>query len=216
MTPRGHDAISGKFLLDTASDGAVTLFSPVVREHRLAGPAPTMPAGASGEMQAISRGESLTLGGFLLREPLIALSVSGSGMLADAAHAGLIGMEVLRRFTVTLDYARGRIFLEKNATFNSTFDHDASGLRVQPQGEDLTTLEVRRVLPGSPGAEAGFQNGDVILSVDGRPVRGDHAARSAASLSERREGVLALDPAARRDPQAPDQVPADDLVRREF
>ena len=167
---RGHGTLNGKFLLDTASDAAVTLFSPLVRERGLAGPQPTRPAGATGEMQAVSRGESLALGGFLLRDPLIVLSVSESGALADPAHAGLIGMEVLRRFTVTLDYARKRVLLDKNAAFKSSFDYDASGLRVASPGQDLTTLEVRRVLPGSPAAEAGFQPGDVILAVDGRAV----------------------------------------------
>jgi hypothetical protein len=155
---------------DTASDGAVTLYSPFVRERGLAGPPPTQPAGATGEMQGVTRGQSLDLGGFLLRDPLVVLSVSESGALADPGHAGLIGMEVLRRFTVTLDYQRKRVLLEKNAAFKASFDYDASGLRVQPQGQDLTTLEVRRVVPRSPGAEAGFEPGDVLLSVDGRPV----------------------------------------------
>jgi hypothetical protein len=170
LTVRGPGTLNGKFLLDTASDGAVTLYSPFVRERGLAGPPPTLPAGATGEMQAVSRGESLALGGFLLRDPLVVLSVSESGALADAGHAGLVGMDVLRRFTVTLDYARKRVLLEKNAAFKSSFDYDASGLRVQPQGQDLTTLEVRRVIPRSPAAEAGFEPGDVILAVDGRPV----------------------------------------------
>ncbi len=167
---RGHGTLNGEFLLDTGSDGALTLYSPLVRERGLAGPQPTRPAGASGEMQAVSRGESLALGGFLLRDPLVVLSVAESGAMADPAHAGAVGMEVLRRFTVTFDYAKKRILLEKNAAFNSSFDYDASGLRLASTGEDLTTLEVRRVLPGSPGAEAGFQPGDVILAVDGRVV----------------------------------------------
>jgi hypothetical protein len=170
LAVRGPGTLNGKFLLDTGSDGAVTLYSPFVRERGLAGPPPTLPAGATGEMQAVSRGESLALGGFLLRDPLVVLSVSESGALADAGHAGLVGMDVLRRFTVTLDYARKRVLLEKNAAFKSSFDYDASGLRVQPQGQDLTTLEVRRVIPRSPAAEAGFEPGDVILAVDGRPV----------------------------------------------
>ncbi len=167
---RGHGTLNGTFLLDTGSESAVTLFSPFVLERGLAGPQPTRPAGATGEMQGVSRGESLALGGFLLRDPLVVLTVSATGALADPGHAGLIGMEVLRRFTVTFDSARKRVLLEKNAAFDSSFDYDASGLRIQPQGEDLTTLEVRRVVPGSPGAEARFEPGDVILAVDGRAV----------------------------------------------
>ena len=76
----------------------------------------------------------------------------------------------MTRFKLTLDPAHKRLFLEKNGAFPEPFDYDASGLRVQPQGADLTTLEVRRVRPGSPGAEAGIRAGDVILAVDGRPI----------------------------------------------
>ncbi|HSS44002.1 MAG TPA: PDZ domain-containing protein, partial [Thermoanaerobaculia bacterium] len=31
--------------------------------------------------------------------------------------------------------------------------------------------ELRRVLPESPGAQAGLQSGDVLLALDGRPVK---------------------------------------------
>jgi len=170
LTPRGRATLSGKFLVDTAAEGAVTLFSSFVREHRLLPPPPTAPAGSGGTMQGIIRGETLEIGGHVLREPVITLSGASSGILSDPGHAGLLGMDVLRRFRVTLDGARGRILLEKSSAFADPFDYDASGLLVQPQGADLTTLEVRRVTPGSAGAQAGIEAGDVILAVDGRPV----------------------------------------------
>ena len=170
VTPRGGEALGGKFLVDTAAEGAVTLFSPFVREHQLLGPPPTAPAGSGGTKQGIIRGEALEIGGQRLREPVITLSGSPSGSLADERHAGALGMDVLRRFKLTLDASRGRMFLEKSSAFREPFDYDASGLRVEPQGTDLTTLEVRRVRPGSAGAQAGIQAGDVILAVDGRPV----------------------------------------------
>jgi C-terminal processing protease CtpA/Prc len=121
-------------------------------------------------MQAVMRGETLELGSETLREPIIAVSAATSGGLSDARHAGLLGMDVLRRFRLTLDPSRKRLLLEKNAAFPEPFDYDASGLRVQPQGADLTTLEVRSVRPGSPGAQAGLRAGDVILAIDGHPV----------------------------------------------
>ena len=170
VTPRGRETLGGRFLVDTANEGAVTLFSPFVQEHRLLGPPPTVPAGSGGTMQAVIRGETLEIGGQLLREPIITLSGSPDGSLADPRHAGVLGMDVLRRFKLTLDTSRGRMLLEKSSAFREPFDYDASGLRVQPQGADLTTLEVRRVTPGSAGAQAGLQAGDVILAVDGRPV----------------------------------------------
>lgn len=169
LIPRGGKAVEGKFLVDTASDGAVTLFSPFVREHPLAGPPPSS-SGGGGTMQGILRAEALEIGGHRLREPLVTLAGATTGPLSDARHAGSIGMEVLRRFNVTVDASRGRLFLEKNAAFGEPFDYDASGLRLQPQGKDLTTLEIRSVRPGSAGANAGLRAGDVILALDGRPI----------------------------------------------
>jgi C-terminal processing protease CtpA/Prc len=170
VTPRGEKPVDGIFLIDTADDAAVTFFSSFAGRHHLAGPPPPAPAGSGGAMQAVLRGETLKLGGESLREPILVLSASTSGLFSDTRHAGLLGMDVLRRFKLTLDPARKRLLLEKNAAFPEPFDYDASGLHVSPQGADLTTLEVRRVRPGSPGAEAGILAGDVILAVDGRPV----------------------------------------------
>lgn len=170
VTPRGGKPVDGTFLIDTADDAAVTFFSPFAEHRHLAGPPPPAPAGSSGAMQAVLRGEALKLGGESLREPILSISASTSGLFSDTRHAGLLGMDVLRRFKLTLDPSRKRMILEKNAAFPEPFDYDASGLRVQPQGADLTTLEVRRVRPGSPGAEAGIRAGDVILAVDGRPI----------------------------------------------
>jgi hypothetical protein len=170
VTPRDGKPLDGTFLIDTADDAAVTFFSSFAGRHHLAGPPPPAPAGSSGVMQAVLRGETLKLGGESLREPIIALSATTSGLFSDTRHAGLLGMDVLRRFKLTLDLPRKRLILEKNAAFPEPFDYDASGLRVQPQGTDLTTLEVRRVRPGSPAAEAGILAGDVILAVGGRPV----------------------------------------------
>ncbi len=170
VTPRDRETLAGKFLVDTAAEGAATLFSPFVREHRLLGPPPTAPAGPGVAVQGVVRGEALELAGERLSEPILVLSGSSQGILADPRHAGLLGMDVLRRFRVTLDVSRGRMFLERSSAFAEPFDYDASGLLVQPQGADLTTLEVRRVRPGSAGAQAGVEEGDAILAVDGRPV----------------------------------------------
>src|SRR5262249_44273858 len=99
------------------------------------------------------------------------VSRSTKGLTADAAHTGLIGGEVLSRFRVTWDYAHERLFFEPNGRYRDPFPYDASGLSLSAQGPDLSTFEVRRIAPGSPGADAGFAEGDVLLAIDGTPVK---------------------------------------------
>ena len=65
-----------------------------------------------------------------------------------------------------------------------------SEIRYQERGrEPMPMLLVRQVLPGSPAAGAGLREGDLLLAVDGQPVR-DIASLSAALSSRRGPRVL--------------------------
>lgn len=166
-----RDRFDGSFLVDSGADNAVILFSPFVSSHRLLDPGAKPQEGEAGTVGAALRAETLDLEHFTLRHPVVNLSRSTRGLTADPAHSGLIGGEVLSRFRVTWDYARDRLILEPNRRYRDPFPYDASGLSLSAQGPDLSTFEVRRVAPGSPAAEAGFASGDVLLAVDGKPVK---------------------------------------------
>jgi TPR repeat protein len=79
---------------------------------------------------------------------------------------GTIGYEVWRRFDVILDYPGKRIFLRKNSQFGSPWRYPRVGVHVVASGTDYKTFTVLQVLPGRPGAQAGFQPGDVILKIN--------------------------------------------------
>jgi len=166
-----RDRFDGSFLIDSGADNAVILFSPFVSSNRLLDPGAKPEAGEAAALGAVLRAETLDLPGFTLRHPVVNLSRSTKGLTSDPAHAGLIGGEVLSRFRVTWDYARARVLLEPNRRYRDPFPYDASGLSLSAQGPDLSTFEVRRVAPGSPGAQAGFAEGDVLLAIDGKPVK---------------------------------------------
>jgi C-terminal processing protease CtpA/Prc len=95
---------------------------------------------------------------------VLTLSLLKRGTLADPYLAGAIGSEVLRRFTVTFDYERREMILEKNANYNSPDVFDRSGMYLN---KGAAWFEVLEVVAGGPADEAGVKVGDRILSVDG-------------------------------------------------
>jgi hypothetical protein len=85
------------------------------------------------------------------------------GSLAD----GSIGAGLLREFTVVFDYSRSRMMLTKGAT---TYRHGKFGIAIMAEGEELESIRVAVVAPGSQAAEAGFEKGDLVLSFDNKPA----------------------------------------------
>ena len=83
-------------------------------------------------------------------------------------HDGNLGEEILKRFTVTFDYAGKRMALEKGTGFDEPFEHEMLGCGLEWEQDD--TLTVHDVLPDSPAASAGLKDGDRLLSIDGRGV----------------------------------------------
>jgi C-terminal processing protease CtpA/Prc len=78
-----------------------------------------------------------------------------------------VGGNVLQRFTVIVNYPQQQLILQPTAELRDPFAADASGLVLKAQGENYKTVTVRGVVPRSPAAEAGIEEGDVISSIDG-------------------------------------------------
>jgi C-terminal processing protease CtpA/Prc len=87
-------------------------------------------------------------------------SQSRAGTLAEHGYGGIVGSEILRRFTATFDYPDTRLLLEPNAHFGEPFDFDLSGLYLA--GDER--IEVLRVVEDSPAAEAGVRQGDRVVT----------------------------------------------------
>ena len=82
--------------------------------------------------------------------------------------AGLIGPDVLSQFDVTVDYARSRVILEKNANYGRRDSHDRAGVWMGQQDSSFTAVDV---IAGGPADQAGVRAGDTILEIDGRSTK---------------------------------------------
>lgn len=84
--------------------------------------------------------------------------------------AGTIGGGMLRRFSVVLDYPHQQIIFDPNSEHRTEDIEDMSGVSLIASGPNLRTFEVVRVRPGTPGADAGLQRGDIIAGIDQDPA----------------------------------------------
>jgi predicted aspartyl protease len=176
VTPVGGKAVERQFLIDTGSGLALALHSPFVRELNLPGPeVKTIRAiglaGAGGRsVGRIGRVAALQIGSYTIENPFALFSEDTAGAFADKSLAGNIGAQILTRFRLFFDYGRRRIILEPSSKLAEPFDRGFSGLFLRAHGADYRTFRVHDVLEGSPAAEAGLAEGDVITAIGATPA----------------------------------------------
>jgi len=85
---------------------------------------------------------------------------------ASKTRHGIIGNDMLNRFTVYIDYSRNQIFLKPGKKYNKSFSYDKSGLIISAVGLDFNQYFIQAVVPASPAEKAGLLAGDEILSVN--------------------------------------------------
>jgi hypothetical protein len=76
---------------------------------------------------------------------------------------GLIGNDLLRRFNLVLNYAKKELYLLPNSHFRDAFDYSYTGLGMYWVDG---AIRVEDVMPGSPAARAGLQEGDIVMAID--------------------------------------------------
>ena len=170
----GH-SVEGKFLVDTGWRSALTFNTPFCHAQALPGSTPTISAtsgvGIGGPvMSRIGRITALQLGGYRMENPFVEFSEANYGILAESGMAGIIGAEVLRRFTVIFDYHGRRMMLERNAHFDEAYNFDMSGIYVTAEGKDHNVFRAFKIIAKSPASDAGIREGDLIEAIDHTPA----------------------------------------------
>lgn len=83
---------------------------------------------------------------------------------------GIIGNQILNRFTMIFDYPNGKLYASPTSKAKAAFKSEKSGMLLAASGKKLDTFVVFDILPGSPADIAGIKVNDKIHSVNGWPA----------------------------------------------
>jgi predicted aspartyl protease len=116
LTLPDQQRLTARLLIDTGSNGGLTLTSPFVRDHQLPQRFPSrqinLAVGVNGTVTSpVIVLPSIAFGDAAMPSVNAALSQATTGLDASDDFDGLIGAELLRRFTLTIDYPRRLLIL---------------------------------------------------------------------------------------------------------
>ncbi|MGS0748290.1 hypothetical protein [Halpernia sp. GG3] len=130
------DAKPSKLLLDLGNSDAIWLFPNLIKDFVYNRPniQDYLGRGFNGDIFGKrSRIKELSIGDFNLEKPLIAMpdEYSIQHLTLVKERKGSVGNDVLRRFTVILDYPNKKIYLKKNRDFLRAISFQYEWLRYQ-------------------------------------------------------------------------------------
>jgi hypothetical protein len=151
---------------------AILLNTPFVESHKLLATAPktiqTNSGGVGGTAKMlIGRVKNVRLGRLVIDRPIAHFSQATEGDYASSKYDGLIGDRILGRFRVIVDYSRGQMILEPTSHFAEPYEIDMSGMELVTDGDDLLIDDVDE---HSSASDAGVQDGDILVAINGRPA----------------------------------------------
>ena len=166
------DQYEGEFRLDIGSGSTVDLHGPYVKKHglkdKLKSTIAVMGGGFGGTFTShLGRMKSMSIGPYTWKSPLVILSGAERGGLASEDYAGNIGNEIFERFTCTFDYEHRMLYLEPGKRYAKTDRFSRAGVQLARFGDVIRAMQV---LPGSAAAAAGIQEGDEVVTLDGKPI----------------------------------------------
>ena len=164
-------------LIDTGAGHAVSL--DLTDENKKFQPEKTIPAnlgiGLSGPISGvIGRLNKIGLGNFSFNNIITAFPHYEDSELRTimTMQSGSIGGELLKRFTLLLDYSRGELYLKKNRSYKAPFEYDMSGIEIYILNDNgKNRFFINRIEKGSPAELVGLKVDDEILFINLKDVR---------------------------------------------
>lgn len=146
------EEIPAKLLIDIGNSDAFWVFE----NDKIKLPNKNFPdflgKGFSGDIEGHrAKIDKFSIDEFDFRKPIVSFpdSISVRNVKMVPGRIGSVGGEVLKRFTLVLDYGEKKLFLKKNSKFGEPFTYNKSGITVQHNGlqwvQETVHLETVRV-----------------------------------------------------------------------
>ncbi|WP_343304758.1 aspartyl protease family protein [Chitinophaga niabensis] len=165
----GKRNVNHRYYFDTGAGMCLLLSTQFVKDSSLlvkrkVKVIPTEAQGLGGKMQMyITTMNEFRIGNYTFRNVPTYLFDDVTNITSYPSLAGMIGNDLLRRFNLTLNYARKEIHLMPNTHFRDQFDYSYTGLIIYLIDN---RIEVTDVIRNSPAEKAGFKRGDFVLAVN--------------------------------------------------
>ncbi|MBN1338622.1 MAG: PDZ domain-containing protein [Bacteroidales bacterium] len=113
----------------------------------------------------------------------------GSDTELPFARNGSIGLKLLRRFNMMIDYSNLKLYLKSNKSINDPFLYNMTGFNTRLNKDK--SWQVVQIFDDSPAGEAGIRLGDIILKINGRE-RSDYTFAELEALTQKRGDTLTV------------------------
>ncbi|WP_143308780.1 aspartyl protease family protein [Chitinophaga vietnamensis] len=167
----GRRNTSNRFYFDTGAGMCLLLSNEFVKDSSLIEGRrkkrkiiQTEAQGLGGKMQmSLTTIQEFKIGSYVFRNVPTYMFDDTYGITSYPFLGGMIGNDLLRRFNITLNYAKKEIYLLPNTHFRDVFDYSYTGLIIYLINGQV---EVTDIIKGSPAEKAGFKKGDIIMAVN--------------------------------------------------
>ena len=166
----GPDGHPDTMLVDTGAEDGVTLSPAKWREWKAAHPDALTTLGvyftpSSGfVVNTVAWARELHLGPLTLTDVPVSVNLAG-----ETDHDVTLGLYALKRVNLIVDGRKGLAYFQPAAAVAPPYQHNRLGAVFVPHGPLLEPL-VAQVIPGTPAAEAGIRDGDLLLKIGPRDV----------------------------------------------
>jgi S1-C subfamily serine protease len=118
----------------------------------------------------LGRVKEIDIGKFKIKDVITSFPGGEQYKALAVKRDGNLGIGILKRFDVIIDYPDSIIYLKQGPIFKTPFEHDMSGIEYYSAGKEFNRIIISRVESGSPADLIGLEKDDEILAINLKPV----------------------------------------------